>query len=541
MTTTEEKSEPTTQELLEAEAEFLRAENEHLSTLLEDYPGPQFYDPREQYFDDPNFWPIATTSGWNFYRTEATDRVNGHFRPVFENEIDLHVIRAMAGKVVWFDEIGLGALESLKNSTFQDGLEYSVSSVNPAFVSDAMVDEVKELIGHILFVNDYYGDTDNPTSWSVEREYHDRARIDGEWLSELFWRDGDVYWHEHEPEHLCEPDSDSQRALEDWLDIGVPQCWKFGVHTPEKFTESPFGYHLCFDNTGADWEYVPAERMMHYKRNVFRKVKRGVSDFYPVVEGLKEDKELASALGKGAKLQASIAWFEEHAAGTRTSAISGAIVAGADYKTTLRKESGTRTAYHRKYRPGSIVSLKAGKVYKPGPMGSERNANFILVSQHLLRRIGVRFTLPEFMISNDASNGNYSSTTKADDAFVKAREGDQRNFGSPIVGLLLKSLRMYANRGALNLRGLSWEEFRKYLRITPKGKDPSMKSVLEKRQALAIEMDYGLTSPVTAAAECGRDFDEEVAKGAERAPSPNMQAEQSMAESVRRGASRWEM
>lgn len=538
---TEFKESDVSVETQEADADALRLIEQQYVELLENYPGPEFYDPREQYFDDPGFWPIATTSGWNFYRSEPNDRVNGHFRPVFENETDLHVIRAQAGKVVWFDEIGLGALESLKNSTFQGGLEYTVASKDKAFAPDAMLEEVKNLVEHILSINDYYGDTDNPTSWSIEREYHDRARIDGEWLAELEFTNGDVYWHEHEPEHLCEPDSNAIRELEDWLDIGVPQCWKFGVHTPTKYTERPFGYHLCFDSVGKDWDYVPAERMMHYKRNVWRKVKRGISDFLPIVEWLRENKELNQALGKGARLQASIAWFEEHAAGTRTSAISGAIVAGADFKTQLRKESGTRTAYYRKYRPGSIVSLKAGKQYKPGPMGSDRNPNFILVGQHLLRAVGVRFTLPEFMISNDASNANYSSTTKADDAFVKAREGDQRNFGSPIVGLLYKSLRMYANRGLLNLRGLSWDEFRRYVQIRPKGKDPSMKSVLEKRQSLAIEMDYGLTSAETAAAECGRNYEEEVSKGAERAPSPNMQAEQQMAESLLEGARRWGM
>lgn len=537
MSATEGKAQET--ELLEAEAVALRSENEELLSLLENYPGPQFYNPQEQYFDDPNFWPIATSSGWNYYRTEATDRTNGKFRPVFENETDLHVIRAQAGKVVWFDEIGMGALESLKNYTFQEGLEYVVGSKNEGFVPAAMVTEVKELIDHILTHNGYYGSWIESGSDGVEREYHDRARIDGEWISELLWENGDVVWHEHEPEHLCEPDSRAKRELEDWIDIGVPQCWKFGVHTPENRTEYHLGYHLCFDNTGSDWDYVPAERMVHYKRNVYRKVKRGYSDFFPVVKNLKEDSELADALGKGAKLQASIAWFEQHASGTRTSAISGAIVGNADFKTRLAKEGGTRTAYHRKYRPGSIVSLKAGKEYKPGPLGSDRNPNFILVSQALMRRTGVRFSLPEFMISNDASNGNYSSTSQAADWFVKARENDQRKFGGPIVAMLYKSLRMYANRGLLDLRGLTWNEFQRYCQIKPKGKDPSTKSPLEKRQGLALEMDYGLTSPETAAAECGRNYEEEVAKGAERQASPNMQAEVEMAESVLQGARRW--
>lgn len=177
--------------LHDAEVAALRQENEELTELLENYPAQTFFDPREQYYDDPNFWPIATTTGYNFYRTRADDRVNGHFRPIYENENDLHVIRAQSGRVVWFDEIGIGALESLKNYTFQSGLEYSVSSLNTDYVSDSLVEEVKELVEHILFANDYYS--------TLEREYHDRARIDGEWLSEIRWLNGDVHWHEHEP------------------------------------------------------------------------------------------------------------------------------------------------------------------------------------------------------------------------------------------------------------------------------------------------------------------------------------------------------
>lgn len=512
--------------------------NAQLQSLLEDYPGPQFFDPREQYNDDPNFWPIATSTGYNYYRSQADDRINGKFRPIFENELDLHIIRAQSGKVVWFDEIGIGALDSLKNYIFQTGIEYSVSALDEMMVPGELIEEVKELIEHILYVNDYYS--------RIEREYHDRARVDGEWLSELYYRNGDVYWHEHEPEHLCEPDSRSKTELEQWMGLDIPQCWKFGVHTEEKRTEVPYGYHLVFDNVGEHYDYVPSERMVHNKRNVFRKVKRGIPDFFQVIHDLKEDKELVKALGSGAKLQASIAWITEYPQSTRTSSIEGAIVGAADFKTRLQKESGTKYAYHQKYRPGSIINVKQGKTYKPGPLGSERNPNFILVSQHLRRTVGVRFNLPEFMISNDASNGNYSSTSQAADWFVKARENDQRSFGWPIVQLLYKSLRMYANRGMLNLRGLSWQEFEKYLRITPKGKDPSTKSPLEKREALALEMDYGLTSPETAASELGRNYEEEVAKGAERQASPNMQAEQQMAggkeevlESLLEGARKW--
>src|SRR6202008_1833776 len=86
------------------------------------------------------------------------------------------------------------------------------------------------------------------------------------------------------------------------------------------------------------------------------------------------------------------------------------------------------------YPAGTVLRPSAGMQYKPGPAGSERNTNFLLVGQYVLRGIAVRWNMPEYLISSDASNANYASSLVAESPFVKAREADQqfykRHFGS---------------------------------------------------------------------------------------------------------------
>lgn len=486
------------------------------SVLLESHGS--FVDPGERWYDEPNFYPIAGNYNAPYYQSEVDDRECGQFRPIFETEHDLSMIRAKSNRVVWFDEIGLGALDSLKNYIFQEGLQFVPTAVSGS-ENKALIDETAELIEHILRINGYWEGLDG--------EYHDRARVDGEVLTELVWED-DVRWKDHEPMHLTEPDMRSQRNLEDWQSSRVfgEQCWKFGVHTLKRDTSKAFGYHLVFDKEGRDWNYIPEDKFVLYKRNVYRSVKRGISDFFVVVRDLERDSKLVERLVLCAAMQASIPWAVEYPEGAKTSSIQSAVIGAADYTRTVRKESGTQHVAVNTLAPGTIPHIKKGGKYIEGPLAT-RNSSFIEVSQHVRRTIGVRFQMPEFMISGDASNANYSSSTIHADSFVKARQSDQRAFGQHTLCLIWKSLKMYHDRGKY-AAGSDWEDLKRSMRITVDGKDPSTKSPLEKRQALALEIDYGLTSPRTASTECGRHYDKEVEEGAERGASPNMEAEQKM-------------
>ncbi len=108
-----------------------------------------------------------------------------------------------------------------------------------------------------------------------------------------------------ECEQLTQPAD--PRPLEDWLGCGeeFPSCWKFGVHSPLRETDRALGYHVIYDGTGLDWDYVPVASMEHFKRNVPANAKRGVSDFFPVLGDLEREAKLRRNTAEGAALQAA--------------------------------------------------------------------------------------------------------------------------------------------------------------------------------------------------------------------------------------------
>src|SRR5690606_7510390 len=114
---------------------------------------------------------------------------------------------------------------------------------------------------------------------------------------------------------------------------------------------------------------------------------------------------------EGAAIQASIAYVKEHSAGT--SAAQATSLAGARLNTVNTQKpalrGGTSPITAKKFGPGTILDLSNGQKFVPGPMGSERAPNFLAIQQAVLRAVGSRWSMPEYMISGDASNANYAS------------------------------------------------------------------------------------------------------------------------------------
>ena len=70
--------------------------------------------------------------------------------------------------------------------------------------------------------------------------------------------------------------------------------------------------------------------------------------------------------------------------------------------------SGRRMDYQT-FEPGTVVRMGKNKNYLAPPLAGN-TSNFTLIVQACLRSVGCRWNMPEYMISGDASNANYSST-----------------------------------------------------------------------------------------------------------------------------------
>lgn len=432
------------------------------------------------------------------------DRSDGRFRPVYETEQDLARIRGAARQLSSLTAVSIGALDGLANYVLSGGFTFTVHS---EFEQPQLVTAAQRVIDEFLDQNDFSG--------GLDRELHFRSREDGEAFVALATApDGTIRARVLEPEQIVQPAN--PRPIEDWLGIGeaFDSSWSFGIHTSRDATDSPMGYHVIFDGRGADWDYLPAETVQHIKRNVPRNAKRGVSDFHAIQGDLEREAKLRRNTIEGAALQAAIAWILQAPPGATRNQMPST---GADdlFATHERRSAhGLQTENVAHYPAGTILKPSAGLEYKPGPMGADRNPNFVLVAQYVLRSIGVRWNMPEYLISGDASNANYASALVAESPFVKAREADQQFYRRHWHELIWKVLHQAWRAGRFSRLGLAWETLEHLIDVKVDAPAVATRDPLQLVKTQELQIKLGLLSRRTAAVQAGLDYDAELQHGA---------------------------
>lgn len=476
------------------------------STPLREDSG-DWVDRSEPFTDDPAF------ERSHYPRFSALiDRQGGNFAPLYQCEADLARLRGRVHNLVNLTATHVGVVDALANYVVGSGFACATHPLDDSAAQ--LAGDVQRTLDRFLDDNDFYG--------ALDREAHNRSREEGEAFLALFPQPGGGARARFlECDQIVEPAD--PRPLEDWLGCGdeFPSCWKYGIHTPARETDRALGYHVIYDSSGADWDYVPVGRMEHFKRNVTANAKRGVSDFHPVLGDLEREARLRRNTTEGAALQAAIAWILELPPGSRPTAPPPTST-GEDFFSFKRYgSSGSQMQPNaRRYPPGTILSYPSGMQYKPGPLGSERNADFVLVAQYVLRAIAVRWNIPEYLISADASNANYASALVAESPFVKAREADQQFYKRRFKSLLWKVVRLAWEAGRFARLGVSWETLASLVEIKIDLPAVATRDSLKLAQTQELQMQLGFLSPRTAAAQAGLDYDAEVAHGAGTAAGP---------------------
>ena len=443
------------------------------------------------------------------------DRRDGRCVPLYETESDLARMRGSARRLALLTPVAQGALDSLANYIFGPGFTVRVegNDAPPAWRGVAQ---------RIL---DRFAD-DNDLAGLCDRELHHRTREDGEAFVQLISRrDGGCRLRFLEPEQITEPAN--PRPLEDWLgmtDEGV-SSWSFGVHTLADDPATPLGYHIIHDSAGRDWNYLAVDQIEHLRRNVPRNAKRGVSDFLVIQADLEREAVLRRNTAEGAALQAAIAWILQPNSSDHTP-----LGIPRSEIPVVHRTTPATTAYERvrRYPPGTILRPSAGLEYKPGPLGSERIPHFLQVGQAVLRAIGLRWNMPEYLISGDASNASYASTLVAESPFVKAREADQQYFRRHLQSLCWKVLQLAWRQGAFGHLGVSFPQLLHSLNVQVGVPAVASRDPLGLAQTHELQLRLGLLSRRTAAAQAGLDYDQEQRNRAEETPpfhpSPDSQS-----------------
>lgn len=456
--------------------------------------------------------PAERTLGWSDFGTNAggavvaqtTDRRNGDFLPWWQTEVEIMQMVAFARDLAYGTEVGRSLVESLANYVIGDGFTYNVTPTDPdaarwAAIAQSIIDEMLEANGF-----DFCG----------EREVFEASRIDGEAFIGLTHRCGrQVDLRIVSSPMVVEPVD--PRRLEEYLNLGYGLCWKYGIAAEPNRSDRTYGAFVSSPSNDEDWEFYPSERLVHIKLNTPRDVKRGMSDFYPVDGTARRGNRLLANTIEGASVQAAIAYIRQHAPGVGKDGIAR-FVSGMTDKTV----SGTnipggneRDRNISRYRPGTVHDVTNGTTYTAGPMGSPNGPRFVEVVQAALRMVGLRWQMPEYMISGDASNGNFASTVVAESPFVKGAEARQMTYKRAFRELCWKAIRLVACRTNL-FGGASYRELRAAFDIAVNGPDIAVRDrAIEtgRRQTLA---SAGILSLPTWASEEGYDLDEERAQGA---------------------------
>lgn len=433
----------------------------------------------------------------------ASDRASGDNPPFWVSEQDHAEIRGICRFLAQVDEIGVASLQTLSNYVVGWGAEENWQ---------ARTAESREIAAAARGVWEQVCDAEG-LSGMWERESFTRLRRDGERCVWVHADGGEIHVDFIEPEFITEPGS--PRQIEDFYDLDVYD-WRYGVATTLDRPHRWHGLYAAFFGSSTDWEWLPKRDVVWTRINVDSTIKRGVSDLYPTFRRMEQASKLMTNTLQGAAIQAAIAYIREHAPGTTASGIAS--VRGNDDTRTIPTPNGGRDIRVKKIVPGQIVDVSNGLKYTAGPVGAGQGAGFLQLVQAAMRLVGIRWSMPEYLVSGDASNGNYASTLVAEAPFTKAAEAMQALEAQSRRELIWKVLDQACRLGRMRRYGIeSVDELRQVMDLEVTYPPVAVRNRLEDAQVAEVEKRNGVLSARTWAEDAGRDYEEELRRGAREA------------------------
>ena len=265
-----------------------------------------------------------------------------------------------------------------------------------------------------------------------------------------------------------------------------------GIITDPHDVETIEGFYV-------DGKPVDAAEIQFRKANVDANVKRGLPLFYPVRKNLRRAEKLLRNMSIVAEIQSAIAIIRKHRSAT-SAGIEQFVQNQADLSVTGISDG--RTSHFRRYGPGTILDAMAGTEYEFPAAGIDA-ARYVTVLQAELRAIASRLVMPEFMLTSDASNANYSSTMVAEGPAVKMFERMQHEMIEEDVELLRRVVEHATAVGRLPQEAVAAVDIR--------GIPPTLavRDRLRDTRADQILLQCGAMSPRTMAMRHGLDPEKE--------------------------------
>lgn len=327
----------------------------------------------------------------------------------YADEDELTKGRDYCKKIARENPYAINILENLVNYIVGEGHRYSGVAKKGRTVDEGRLNAFNDALQELI---------EDQLDWAArQQEIVVRLHRDGEVFIRKFVDGEKTYVRFIEPYRV-------QKPLEHPADT-------FGIKTDSDDVETVLGYHIAPLDDGGEWEFVPAEEVQHRKVNVDSNVKRGVPTLLPIAKILdlvdvihKNIAVMSNIQTKIAMIRRTVGLTKAGAERQRASAASWAIT---DQRTG-------KVEYLEDRKRGAIIDVNADVEHDFPP--SPEMQGWLDGIGSLLRSVAARMCFPEFMLTSDASNSNYSSTMVAEGPAVRAfqrRQASMKNADLKII------------------------------------------------------------------------------------------------------------
>lgn len=387
-------------------------------------------------------------------------------------EADLRAVRAECRMLATTNEFAINAHENRISYLVGSGHTYRATAKKGMAAPEGLHLAVQGVLDEFCRVN----------AWRARQEEIVRRRDrDGEAFLRMFLAaDGTTRVRFVEPGQIATP-----------VELAGDSAATFGIECEPDDVETVRAYYI-------DGQRVEADEIQHRKANVDANVKRGLPLFYPVRKNLRRAEKLLRNMSVLAEVQSAIALVRKHrgpAAGVREFAASAA-------DSSATSAATGRTTNFRRFAPGTILDVPATTDYD-FPAAALDAGSFVAVLKAELRAIAARLVMPEFMLTSDASNGNYASTLVAEGPAVRMFGRLQARMIEEDLVVLWRVVGNAVRAGKLPA------EATEAIEIQAAAPSLAVRDELKEAHVYKIEHENGILSKQTWSARRGLDFDQE--------------------------------
>jgi hypothetical protein len=411
------------------------------------------------------------------------------------NEIELRQIRARSRVFGQTNPYAIGAGRNRMAYVVGSGHTYKVLPRDPDDAGEEMLADCRKVLDDFRKRN----------KWSKrQKETVRRLDRDGERFLRLFVDEqkGELNVRFVEPLEIQNP---PDKTSADGVYFGIEfKRVEAGPENPVYDIETPVHYFLVNIGTLGEViglrETVPADQVQHLKANVDITWPRGLPTWYALQGHLADAVRTLKATGQIVEFRARIGMIRRHINGTKESlrwAVNATQGGG-------NKPPPVQTAGHYPY--ASIIDTSDATEYQ-FPSGTTPVDKNVAAIQAELRACAAALAMPEYMLSGDASNANFSSTMVAEGPAVKTFEEMQADLIEADVEIMERQLQIAAKAGWI--AGASEGDILEKVKV--EAEPPIIKSEnrLEEAQADQILLQAAVMSKETMAARHGLVYADE--------------------------------